>query len=132
MLKSLYPKIKLTKQKRKTMLRKLLSLCGIIIPLMSFAQIGLAQVPFSTNAEFALLQDFETGAILYSKNPDERMYPASMTKMMTAYLIFEELKKGRISLTDNFTISRNAYSIGGSRMFLDRKSACRERVLRLV
>ncbi len=96
------------------MFQKLLLFCTILIPLIS-----TAQEEFKTEAQFSILQDYETGTILQAKNPDERMYPASMTKMMTAYVIFEELKAKRISLMDEFKVSEKAYSLGGSSMFLE-------------
>jgi D-alanyl-D-alanine carboxypeptidase (penicillin-binding protein 5/6) len=64
-----------------------------------------------------LLQDVYSGNILASQNPDQRMYPASLTKLMTTYIVFEALREGRIHLNDQVTISRNAWQTGGSRMF---------------
>ncbi len=71
-----------------------------------------------TNASFAFIQDFTTDDILLSINAHERMYPASMTKMMTAYLAFIALDEGRIKLTDKLTISQKAWRKGGSKMFV--------------
>ena len=62
--------------------------------------------------------EFETGAILYQKAADEAMFPASMTKMMTAYLLFERLKNGTLSLEDKFRVSEEAWRKGGSKMFV--------------
>lgn len=72
-----------------------------------------------TTAKQAILIDFETGVELYSKNADELMPPASMTKMMTVYLIFERLKEGRLSLDDELRVSRKAWKKGGSKMFVE-------------
>ncbi len=66
-----------------------------------------------TPAEFAVIMDHETGQILYSKRGDEPMTPASMTKMMTAYVVFELIERGEISLTDKFTVSEDAWRRGG-------------------
>ena len=66
-----------------------------------------------TPAEFAVIMDHETGQILYSKRGDELMTPASMTKMMTAFVIFELIERGEISLTDKFTVSEDAWRRGG-------------------
>lgn len=66
-----------------------------------------------TEAEFATILDFETGAILFSKNGDAQMIPASMTKMMTAQVVFDRLKRGEIRLTDTFRTSENAWRNGG-------------------
>lgn len=64
-------------------------------------------------AEFAVIMDHETGQILYSKRGDEPMTPASMTKMMTALVVFELIERGEISLTDKFTVSEDAWRRGG-------------------
>ena len=72
-----------------------------------------------TNAKQAVLLDFETGVELYSKNADELMPPASMTKMMTVYLLFERLAEGRLSLDDELLVSRKAWKKGGSKMFVE-------------
>ncbi len=65
-----------------------------------------------------MLIDFESGWILGSENHDLRIEPASLTKLMTSYLIFEALKKGDIKLTDQVYISEKAWKTGGSRMFV--------------
>lgn len=85
---------------------------------------------FETKATNAVIMDFETGIVLYEKNAQEPMTPASMTKMMTAYLVFERLKDGRLSLDDEFTVSVNAWqkggaASGGSTMFLEPNSKVR-------
>ena len=66
-----------------------------------------------TPAEFAVIIDHETGQILYSKRGDELMIPASMTKMMTAFVVFELIERGEISLTDKLTVSEDAWRRGG-------------------
>ena len=86
--------------------------------------ISLAYAPsmaraLETSAKQAVLLDFETGVELYSKNADEMMPPASMTKMMTVYLLFERLAEGRLSLDDELLVSRKAWKKGGSKMFVE-------------
>ena len=76
--------------------------------------------PFSANAietraKNAALMDYETGTFFYEKNADERMAPASMSKLMTAYMIFERLKNGALSLDDEFVVSVNAWRKGGAK-----------------
>ena len=71
------------------------------------------------SAKQAILIDFETGTELFKKNADELMSPASMTKLMTVYLIFERLKDGRLSLDDELHVSRKAWKKGGSKMFVE-------------
>ena len=62
--------------------------------------------------------DFDTGKILYSKNDNEVLPPASMTKIMSMLLIMERIDNKTLSLTDEVTISENAASMGGSQVFL--------------
>ncbi|MBX9804799.1 MAG: D-alanyl-D-alanine carboxypeptidase [Alphaproteobacteria bacterium] len=71
-----------------------------------------------TLAKQVLLIDFTTGVILYEKDPDERMHPSSMTKIMTAYLVFENLKSGNIQKNTTFPVSERAWRMGGSKMFV--------------
>ena len=70
------------------------------------------------NSKSAILMDFDTGKILYSKNDNEVLPPASMTKIMSMLLIMERLDNKTLSLTDEVTISENAASMGGSQVFL--------------
>ena len=71
------------------------------------------------NASHALLVDYQSGKVLLEKNADQLLEPASMTKIMTAYMIMRALKEGRIKETDLVTVSQYAYSREGSRMFLE-------------
>jgi len=66
-----------------------------------------------------ILMDFASGSILAEKDPDLRVEPASITKIMTTYVVFHELQQGRIKLTDEVPISEKAWSMEGSRMFVD-------------
>src|SRR3984957_6288628 len=75
--------------------------------------------PFDTVAKWAFIQDFTTGAVLFDKLADEPMPPSSMTKLMTMYLFYEQLKKGQIKLTDTVTVSARAAAMGGSKMFIE-------------
>lgn len=70
------------------------------------------------NSKSAILMDFDTGEILYSKNASEVLPPASMTKIMSMLLIMERIDNKTLSLTDEVTISENAASMGGSQVFL--------------
>ena len=72
-----------------------------------------------TPARQAILIDVATGTVLFSKNADERMPPASMSKLMTAYMVFERLADGRLSLDDEFPVSERAWRKGGSKMFVE-------------
>lgn len=83
-----------------------------------------------TQAREAILFDTATGTVLLDKNADQSMPPASMSKIMTVYLLFESLKEGRVSLDDTFRVSENAWRKGGaasgsSTMFLPPNSEVR-------
>jgi len=75
--------------------------------------------PYTTTAKQAILVDGNTGQILYQYNANQPMHPSSMTKIMTTYLAFDEIKSGRISLNDKFPTSEKAWKMAGSRMFLN-------------
>ncbi len=70
-------------------------------------------------AKAYLLIDQHSGYILASKNRDERIEPASLTKLMTAYVVFYEIQSGSISLEDQVKISEKAWRMKGSRMFIE-------------
>ncbi|HAE49807.1 MAG: D-alanyl-D-alanine carboxypeptidase [Tistrella sp.] len=81
---------------------------------------ALAAAPhFESAAKQAILLDDTTGAVLYAKNADERMAPSSMSKLMTAYILFERIKEGRVSMDDAFPVSERAWRMGGSKMFVE-------------
>lgn len=78
---------------------------------------------YEIQARNAILMDATTGEYLFVKDHEKMIPPASMSKLMTIYLLFEELKKGNVSLEDTFTVSENAWrkggaATGGSTMFL--------------
>jgi D-alanyl-D-alanine carboxypeptidase (penicillin-binding protein 5/6) len=73
----------------------------------------------SLSAKTYILQDFATGQILAESQADDRVEPASITKLMTAYVVFGELKRGNIHLNDEVVISENAWRTGGSRTFVE-------------
>ena len=70
-------------------------------------------------AKSYLLVDFNSGRILVEHNPDMRVEPASITKLMTAYVVFHGLAEGKVSLQDPVNVSEKAWRTGGSRMFID-------------
>src|SRR5271167_1826391 len=71
-------------------------------------------IAIDTQAAHALIIEVETGAVLLDKAADERMPPASMSKLMTAYLVFDMLKKGQAKLDDALPVSQEAWRTGGS------------------
>ena len=75
----------------------------------------------SVNAKTAILQDYLSGDILYEKDADVSIYPASMTKIMTSIIAFDLIKKGELSLDEKFIVSENAWRLstaGYSSMFI--------------
>ena len=109
-------------------MNRLLFALLLVCPILAYA------VELSTKATHALLMDADTGAILFEKKADEQMHPASMSKLMTAYLIFEALKKGQYTLDTEFVVSDNAWKkggakTGGSTMFLNPKQSVKIRDL---
>ena len=70
-------------------------------------------------AKTALVIDLSTNEILLEKNSTEKTYPSSMTKMMTALVAFEKIKDGSLSLDQEFLISKKAWKMGGSKMFIE-------------
>lgn len=76
--------------------------------------LSAAAQTFDTKAPHALLMDHESGTVLFEKAADEPIQPASMAKLMTAEYVFSLLKAGKLSLTDEFTVSENAWRRGGA------------------
>ena len=73
-----------------------------------------------TNADTAIIMDADTGYILYEKNPDKKVFPASMTKIMTTMIVFEKLSNGSLTLDDTFLVSEKAWKEReGSSMFVE-------------
>ncbi|MHA7900089.1 MAG: D-alanyl-D-alanine carboxypeptidase family protein [Henriciella sp.] len=85
----------------------LLALVVFVSPCLATAQI------IETDAEYAVVMDHETGEILWSKDGDVPMIPASMTKMMTAYFVFELISEGEITLDTEMVVSEDAWRRGG-------------------
>jgi D-alanyl-D-alanine carboxypeptidase (penicillin-binding protein 5/6) len=88
--------------------------------LFSSAGAGLAQSQtqsqlFETRAKQAVMIDAETGTILYSKDADKLIPPASLAKLMTMEVVFHALKVGRLSMDDTFAVSKNAWTKGGAK-----------------
>lgn len=103
-----------------------LSLVGLLLSLAVLAGAATAQ-EFDTKAKFAVLMDYESGTLLFSKEPDTPMEPASMAKLMTVAVVFDELQRKKLSMDDEFFISEHAWkeggaSSGGSTMFAELNS----------
>jgi D-alanyl-D-alanine carboxypeptidase (penicillin-binding protein 5/6) len=90
-------------------------LCGVLVGVAAREGLGAPEL----NSEHAILMDYDTGDILYEKRADDIMAPSSTTKIMTAYLIFEMLNAGTLSLDSKFKVSIRAWRQDGTRMFLE-------------
>ncbi|MCE8011211.1 D-alanyl-D-alanine carboxypeptidase [Halomonas daqingensis] len=109
--------------------RRLLPL--MLLGLLLFVSKALAQAtptptpqtmipaPPQIAAKSWILMDADSGRVLVEHNADERLPPASLTKLMTAYLVERELDRGNISLDDKVRVSENAWRTGGSKMFIE-------------
>ena len=75
--------------------------------------------PPTLAASAYILQDYHTGKVLAESNADARLAPASLTKIMTVYVVFRELSNGHLHLDDVATISEKAWKTSGSRMFVE-------------
>ena len=98
---------------------KIKNLSLIIIFLSFFIKPVFAN--FDVNARTAIVQDYLSGKILYEKDADRQIFPASMTKIMTSIIAFDLLKSGELSLDDKFLVSENAWRLsqaGYSSMFI--------------
>lgn len=87
-----------------------------------------AATAIETTAKQALIVDYETGSLLYEKNADEPVHPASMTKLMTLYILFDQLKQKKLELDSTFRVSQTAWARGAnaeSNMFLPLDSEAR-------
>jgi len=87
---------------------------GLCLALMARGATAL-----ETKASGAILVEVDSGAVLFEKNADEKLPPASMSKLMTAYTIFERLSEGLLQLDDTFLVSEKAWRMGGSKMWIE-------------
>ncbi|AHG80670.1 D-alanyl-D-alanine carboxypeptidase dacA [Mannheimia varigena USDA-ARS-USMARC-1388] len=108
----------------KKTLVKTVSVIGLAVSSIAYADLNTnfnLQAP-QINAQTYILMDYNSGEVLVSLNPDQRQYPASLTKMMTSYVVGEALKEGKISNSDMVTVTENSWAQkfpGSSLMFLD-------------
>jgi D-alanyl-D-alanine carboxypeptidase (penicillin-binding protein 5/6) len=95
------------------------------------ATVAVAQQPPSVIGRAWVLADLASGQVLAAERPDERSEPASLTKLMTAYLVFAALKDKKLSLEQTVNISERAWRAAGSRMFIEpRKPVTVEELIR--
>ena len=97
----------------------------VLLATLANALVPLAQAgapippPPAVEARGYILMDVNSGRILASQNADERLEPASLTKLMTAYVVFQSLRAGKLKLTDTLPISEHAWKAEGSRTFVE-------------
>ncbi|MCE5195602.1 MAG: D-alanyl-D-alanine carboxypeptidase [Negativicutes bacterium] len=96
-----------------------LILLTILTLLLAVPQTALAATPYTADCKAAILMDQESGQILLEQNANEQLAPASITKVMTMYVAMEALMNSKIALTDVVTVSKEAWEIGESSMFLN-------------
>lgn len=94
-------------------MKKIILILLLLIPFNAFA------LDLAKNAKSTILMESSTGEIIYERNSDERLAPASMTKMMSLILIMEAIENGNIKLDQIITISENASKMGGSQIYLE-------------
>ena len=94
---------------------KRIGLLVLLLPVLAHAV--APQLPVIAGRAW-IVADLSSGQVLLAERPDERVEPASLTKLMTAYVVFQALKEGRLKLTDQVTISEHAWRTGGSRTFI--------------
>jgi D-alanyl-D-alanine carboxypeptidase (penicillin-binding protein 5/6) len=103
-------------------MKNVFNLMFFILALITSVTVNAA-VPVPAPPEVAaknyLLVDVASGKVLAEKNADAKIEPASITKLMTAHIVYKEMEAGRLSMDDMVTISEKAWRMGGSRMYLD-------------
>lgn len=101
------------------MLRRITAVLAIVVLSACGMRPEPAQAAFETSATAAYLYDVNTDTVLFEKNSDTPLPPASMSKLMTLFMLFEALRDGRVTLDTTFGVSTRARQMGGSTMFLD-------------
>ena len=91
----------------------------IVIVSIAQSQTITTPPPPSVDADSYLLMDYNSEKLIVEHNINKQVEPASITKMMTAYVVFSELKSGHLNLTDKVTVSEKAWRTGGSKMFIE-------------
>ncbi|MCW8825155.1 MAG: D-alanyl-D-alanine carboxypeptidase [Gammaproteobacteria bacterium] len=97
---------------------RLIAIATLLLNSISLSAASLIPAPPKLEASGYILMDHQSGQILASDNPDARLEPASLTKIMTAYVVFHELTSGHIRLDEQVRVSEKAWRSPGSRMFI--------------
>ena len=91
----------------------------VVLSLSGATAMPIGAVEITSPAKQAHVTDFLSGKVLFSKNADEPMKPASMAKIMTVFVAFQRIVDGALKLDDEFVVSSKAWKKGGSRTFLE-------------
>ena len=89
----------------------------ILFIIFNFSTLKAAE--FNVDAKTAILQDYLSGEILYEKDADMSIYPASMTKIMTSIIAFDLIKKGQLDLDEKFLVSEKRMEISKCRLLIN-------------
>ena len=106
----------------KLTLRKFFFIFSIIISILYSSSSMSNILDITTPAKQVIIYDHEVDQVLFQKNADELMKPASMAKVMTTYIVFDRIKDKSLNMTDTFLVSDKAWRMGGSRSFLELNS----------
>jgi len=116
----MYSKQKCPKQ--SCLIKNVFRFFTVVLALLNF-NLALAAMPIPAPPDVAarnyFVVDFASGKVLAEKNPDMQVEPASITKIMTAYVVYKEIDADRLSMDDMVDISEKAWRMGGSRMYLE-------------
>ncbi|WP_041640974.1 D-alanyl-D-alanine carboxypeptidase family protein [Magnetococcus marinus] len=94
------------------------TMLALMVTILAGSQAWAEGLPFHVRAKAAIMGDIDSGAILFDQNSDMPLPPASLTKVMTLYLLYEALQKGDITLETSMPVSRNAWQREGSKTFV--------------
>lgn len=121
--------IKSRRKIRMKMFNKKLITCILIVSSLLMMTLPAFAVGFDVEAKSAILMEAETGQVLFAKNKDKELPPASMTKIMTLLLAMEAIDSGQFTLDDTVITSEFASSMGGSQIYLAPKEKMKVRTL---
>jgi len=93
-------------------------LIALLFLVFALAPLTVRAEAMETLAKQAIVVDYETGAVLMAKNADEKMPTSSMSKVLTMYLVFDAIQKGKLALDQSLPVSEKAWRIQGSKMFV--------------
>lgn len=99
-------------------MKKLCCLFLLICCIWPMQQVSAEEIDLAPTAKAAYLMDYDTGQVLFQKNADEKLYPASMTKMMSLLLVYEQINSGALHWEDEVVASAHAAEMGGSQIYL--------------